>query len=149
MIMSHCVQPKAVISARLVGRNSAGCEPAECSLTLENKGAAVCTPAIRPECSAYVDRNVALGIIALNQQGDAVSGPRQLPLDVRHRRDLRPVDAEHHIARLQSRGQGRAGDILDYQAAARMQLALLIRIERPQRKPQLAAAVLALGARRL
>jgi hypothetical protein len=51
MMMSHCIQPSAVISARLLGRKVAGFTPAKFSFTLENKGLAVCTPAIRPDSS--------------------------------------------------------------------------------------------------
>jgi hypothetical protein len=49
-MMSHCCQPSAVISAREVGRKVAGDEPATPELGLENRGAALCTPGIRPDC---------------------------------------------------------------------------------------------------
>src|SRR5450432_4063902 len=100
MMTSHRSQPRASISARLVGRNLAGAIPARSCLTLENKGLAVCTPAIRPDSSAYVDGNIPLCLIPLNQQGDAVARPCHLPLQVRHGGDVRAVDAEDHVASL-------------------------------------------------
>ena len=68
MMMSQRSQPSASISARLVGRKAAGLDAgAVLPLRLENKGVAVCTPAIKPDPSPYVDGNVDLGVIALNQ----------------------------------------------------------------------------------
>src|SRR5260370_7492949 len=92
MVMSQGSQPRTAISARLVGRNRAGCAPAGFCSRLENKGVAVCTPAIRPDPSPYVDGNINLGLVALNQQGDAVPRPRHLPLEGRHRGDARSID---------------------------------------------------------
>jgi hypothetical protein len=50
-MMSHRSQPSAAISAREVGRKVAGEEPATREL-LENRGAALCTAAIKPDCKA-------------------------------------------------------------------------------------------------
>src|SRR5579863_1660279 len=135
MMMSQWSQPRTSISARLTGRNLAGCAPARFCSTLENKGMAVCTPAIRPEPSPYVDGNINLGLVALNQQGDAVPRPRHLTLEVRDRGNARSIDAQHHIARLQPCGQGGTGYIFDEQTAASVQLLLLLGVERPNGKP--------------
>src|SRR5579859_2676455 len=119
MMMSQRSQPRTSISARLVGKNLAGCAPAGFCSTLENKGVAVCTPAIRPDPSPYVDGNINLGFVALNQQGDAVARPRHLTLEVRHRGNARSIDPQHDVARLQPGGQGWTGNIFDDQPAAR------------------------------
>src|ERR1700722_19311588 len=111
MMMSQCSQPRASISARLAGRNAAGFKPAAFSLTLENKGVAVCTPAIRPDLLPYVDGNVDLLLVALDQQGHAVARPGDFPLEVRHRGHPRTVDPQHHVARLQPRGQSRTRNV--------------------------------------
>src|ERR1700678_4756727 len=144
MMMSQRSQPRASISARLVGRNRAGWTPAQRCPRLENKGVAVCTPAIRPDPSPYVDGNIDLGVFALNQQRDAVAGPGDFSLQFRHRRDARSVDPQDHVARLQSGGQRRARDIFDEQPAPRVHLLLLLRIYVAERQAQFAAAVLAL-----
>jgi hypothetical protein len=83
-----------------VGRNGAGSTPARLSLALENKGVAVCTAAIKPDPSPYVDGNVDLGVFALDQQRDAAARPGDFPLQFRHRRDAGSVDPEDHVARL-------------------------------------------------
>src|SRR5258707_15474116 len=135
MMMSQRSQPRTSISARLAGRNPAGGAPAGFCSTLENTGVAVCTPAIRPDPSPYVDGNINLGLVALNQQGDAVARPRHLTLEVGHRGDARSVDPQHHITRLQPGGQGRTGNLFDQQPAARVELLLLLGVERPDGKP--------------
>src|ERR1700677_4898223 len=146
MTMSQRSQQSASISARLVGRKAAGPTPADSRSRLDNKGVAVCTAAIRPDPSPYVDGNIDLGVFALNQQREAVAGPGNFPLQFRHRRDARSVDPQDHVARLQSGGQRRARDIFDEQPAPRVHLLLLLRIELADRQAQFAAAVLALVA---
>src|ERR1700722_1601368 len=136
MMMSQRSQPRTSISARLVGRNLAGCAPAGFCLTLENMGLAVCTPAIRPDPSPYVDGNINLGLVALNQQGNAVARPRHFSLQVSHRRNARSIDPQHHIARLQPGGQGRTGNVFYEQPAARVELLLLLGVERPDGESQ-------------
>src|ERR1700691_4717564 len=100
MIMSHCSQPSAAISARLLGKNVAGLTPATFSLGLANRGVAACTPAIRPDPSPYVDGEIQLGVVALDQQGDAVAGTRHFALEIRHAGHARSIDPKHHIPRL-------------------------------------------------
>src|SRR5271155_3369055 len=100
MTLSQQSHPNAPISAREVGKSPAGGAPARFSLTLVNKGAAVCTPAIRPDPSPDVDGIVALFLVALDQQGDAVARAGHFPLQILHRGDAGAVDAEHHVARL-------------------------------------------------
>src|ERR1700723_3265909 len=146
MMTSQRSQPSASISARLGGRKPAGRTPAGSRPKLENKGVAVCTPAIRPDPSPYVDGNIDLGVFALNQQRDAVAGPGDFSLQFRHRRDARSVDPQDHVARLQSGGQRRALDIFDEQPAPRVHLLLLLRVELANRQAQFAAGVLALVA---
>src|SRR5216684_6352084 len=124
MMMSHRSQPRTSISARLVGKNAAGSKPAALSLTLENKGVAVCTPAIKPDLSPCVDGNIDLLLVALDQQSHAAARPRDLSLQVRHRGHPRPVDSQHHVARLQPGGQRRTRDVFDDQAAPGVQLLL-------------------------
>src|ERR1700694_3135975 len=149
MMMSHRSQPRTSISARLVGRNAAGSKPAALSLTRENKGVAVCTPAIRPDLSPYVDGNIDLLLVALNQQCDAAARPRDLSLEVRHRGDPRSIDPQHHVPRLQPGGQRRTRDVFDDQPAAGVELLLLLGVERPDGNAELAAAVIILVARGL
>src|ERR1700732_5515998 len=98
MMMSQRSQPRTSISARLVGRNAAVSRAAAFSLTRENKGVAVCTPAIRPDLLPYVDGHVDLLIVALDQQSDVVTRPRHFSLQVRHRGNSRSIDPEHHVA---------------------------------------------------
>src|ERR1700716_1981713 len=105
MMMSQRSQPRSSISARLAGRNRAGLTPARFCLTLENKGVAVCTPAIRPDLLAYVDGDVNLGLVALDQQRDVAARLRDLPLQIRHRCDARSIDPPHYVASLQAGGQ--------------------------------------------
>src|SRR5580698_1553067 len=112
MMMSHCNQPSAAISARLVGKNVAGLTPATVSLRLANRGVAACTPAIRPDPSPYVDGEVHLGVLALDQERDAVAGTRHFALQIRHAGHARSVDPEHHIPGLHTGSQGGSGHIL-------------------------------------
>src|ERR1700735_4645147 len=146
MMMSQRSQPRASISARLVGRNRAGWTPAQRCPRLENKGVAVCTPAIKPDPSPYVDGNIDLGVFALNQQRKAVARPGDFSLQLRHRGDARSIDSQAHTARLQSGGQRRSRDIFDEQPAPRVHLLLLLRIELTDRQAQLAATALPLVA---
>src|SRR5580698_4752156 len=117
MMMSHCSQPRAAISARLVGRNVAGLTPATVSSRPANRGVAACTPAIRPDPSPYVDGEIHLGVLALDQQGDAVAGTRHFALEIRHAGHARSIDPEHHIPRLHTGSQGGPGNILHDQPA--------------------------------
>src|SRR5580692_7454362 len=106
MMTSHCAQPSAAISARVVGRKVAGVAPATRALLWENRGVALCTPAIRPEAQAEVqqnplsdiDRIVDLGVFALHQQSNVMPGPRDLALQVSDGCDPHSVDAQQHIA---------------------------------------------------
>src|ERR1700738_4739915 len=125
MMMSHRSQPRTSISARLVGRNAAGSKPAALSLTRENKGVAVCTPAIRPDLSPYVDGNIDLLLVALNQQCDAAARPRD------------PSPPARHPGR-----QRRTRDVFDDHPAAGVELLLLLGVERPDGNAELAAAVI-------
>ncbi len=134
MMTSHCCQPSAVISARDVGKNGAG------ATTRERETA---------RCSSEIDRYVDLRILALDQQrhGSACAG--DFPLELGNRGDARAVDAEHDIAGLQARRQRRPRDVLDDQAAARVQLLLLARDRAASPQDPAAAAVLGAVARRL
>src|SRR5258708_32446101 len=99
MMMSERSQPRPSISARVAGRNPAGGAPAGFCSTLENTGGAVCTPAIRPDPSPYVDGDINLGPVALNQPGGAVARPRHLTLEVGHRGDARAVRPHDRLPR--------------------------------------------------
>src|ERR1700688_3301876 len=142
MMMSQRSQPRTSISARLVGKNAAGLKPAAFSLTLGNKGVAVCTPAIRPDLLPYVDGNIDLLVFALDQQGDAVARPCDLSLQLRHRGYPRTIDPQHHVARLQPGGQRRTRNLFDDQPAPGVQFLLLLWLERPDGHAELAAAVI-------
>src|SRR5260370_23619292 len=146
MMMSQISQPRTSISARLVGKSAAGLKPAAFSLTLGNKGLAVCTPAIRPDLLPYVDGNVDLLLVALDQQGDAAARPRDFSLQVRHRGDPRSIDPQHHVACLQPGGQRRTRNVFDDQPAPGMQFLLFLGIERPDGNAEFAAAVVILVA---
>src|SRR5579863_690557 len=147
MMMSHCTQPSAAISARLVGKKVAGLTPATVSLWPANRGVAACTPAIRPDPSPYVDGEIQLGVLALDQEGDAVAGTRHFALEIRHAGHARSIDPEHHISRLQAGSQGGPGYILHDEPALGVQFLLFVGSERPHGQAQLAAAVLAVIAR--
>src|SRR5450631_3541722 len=155
MMMSHCVQPSAAISAREVGRKVAGTEPATLPLFSENKGVALCTPAIRPEPafkynesqSSDIDGEIDLGVFALHQQCEVMSRAGDLALQVGDRGNPNPVDTQHHVPGLQSGGQCGSADIFDQQSALGVQFLLLTGLKRSQHEPELAAAILA-GAMR-
>src|ERR1022692_1343341 len=109
MMMSHCCQPSASISAREVGKN--GAEAAPTAVGLGNTGSAAGTPRVKSDFvpegqqnpgSSQVDRNVDLRILALNQKREDMAGPSHLPLEFRNRGYPRSVDSEHDIAGLQS-----------------------------------------------
>src|ERR1700686_1087812 len=131
MMMSQRSQPRTSISARLGGKNAAGLKPAAFSLTLGNKGVAVCTPEIRPDLLPYVDGNIDLLVFALDQQGDAVARPRDLSLQVRHRGDPRTIDPHHPGSRLQPGGERRTRNLFDDQPSPGVQFLLLLGFERP------------------
>ena len=150
MMTSHCCQPSASISARVVGRKGAGRRPAASASDLENRGAAVCTPGLDPiprrkyndNRSPEIDRNVDLRVVALNQQGDAMARRAPPPASIRPPWTRLPIDAQHHIARLQTGGQRRPADVLDDQVGRACAIpAVRSGFERPHREPELAAAV--------
>src|SRR5580693_8192182 len=157
MMTSHCAQPSAAISARVVGRKVAGVAPATRALLWENRGVALCTPAIRPEAQAEVqqnplsdiDRIVDLGVFALHQQSNVMPGPRDLALQVRDGCDPHSVDAQQDIAGLQTGGQCRPADVLNQQAALGVQFLLFAGLQRSQHQSEFAAAILARVARDL
>ena len=134
--MSHCCHPNASISARVVGKNKAGFEPALFASSRGMSGAAGCIAAIRSDCSPYIHRKIDLRFIPLDQQRNVMTGARNFALQIRNRRDTCTVDAQHDIALLQTCGERRTGDVLDDQTALGVQLLLLIGLQGPHRQAE-------------